>query len=197
MLIGLTGGIGSGKTTVATFFAELNISVIKADDIVHTLIQPNSFAYKVIINKLGKDLLSDDLQINRSKLRQIVFTNQQSRRWLEGLLHPQVYQAMATQIKLVTSPYCVLEIPLLLEKAPTFAIDRILVIDCPVAQQISRTINRDNIPAEAVQAIILAQIDRHTRLTQCHDIIVNDSSLAKLKQATISMHNKYMTMVGC
>jgi dephospho-CoA kinase len=195
MLVGLTGGISSGKSAVATFFATLNISVIKADDIVHSLIQPHSATYQTIVNFLGTDILTDSLEINKNKLKKIIFTNKQIRQWLEELLHPQVYKTMEIQIKSLHSPYIILEIPLLIEKPPPFVIDRILVIDCPRAQQIIRTVKRDNIPVEVVKQIIAAQIKQQARLEKSHDIIINDDSLETLKQEVNKLHNKYMAMV--
>ena len=192
MLIGLTGGIGSGKSTAAALFTELGVPVIKADHIVSNLIQPNSQIYKEIINYFGKSILNNSLEINKAKLRQIIFSNQKNKLWLENLIHPLVYQELINQIATIDHKYCILEIPLLIEKPPPFHIDRILVIDCPKELQIIRTIKRDKITREEVENIILMQINRKTRLKQCQDIIVNEGSIEVLEQQLIVLHKKYL-----
>ena len=192
MIVGLTGGIGSGKSTAAAFFAELNIPVIKADKIIRTLTAPHTPAYQAIRHKFGNEVLHNSGELNRAKLRQIIFTDSAAKDWLENLLHPKLYQIIASQIEQIKSPYCILEIPLLIEKKPPINIDRILVIDCPLDQQIQRTTTRDNIAVEDIQKIINSQLDRQTRLAKCHDVIVNDGSLENLKQKIIKLHHQYL-----
>ncbi len=192
MLVGLTGGIGSGKSTAISFFTELNIPVIKADEVIHALIQPHTPAYEAIVKKLGQDVLDSTLALNKAKLRQIIFSDLPTRIWLEELLHPKLYQIMEAQIKQIKAPYCVLEIPLLIEKPPHFTIDRTIVVDCELEQQIARAVKRDNMSINEVKKIISLQTDRQTRLRKCHDIIVNNGSLTDLKKAVTKLHNQYI-----
>lgn len=192
MLIGLTGGIGAGKSTVAAQFTALNITTIKADEIGHALIKPSSPYYNAILKKLGKDILIDNQHIDRPKLRQIMFTNPEIKVWLEELLHPQVYKIMQEQIKTISSPYCVLELPLLIEKPPPFKIDRILVVDCPVELQIIRILHRDPQYIDVIQQIINSQVERTKRLSLADDIIINDGFMANLKGQVLMLHKKYL-----
>ncbi|MDF2866910.1 MAG: dephospho-CoA kinase [Gammaproteobacteria bacterium] len=193
-IIGLTGGIGSGKTTVANYFAELGITIIDADQVAREVVEPGTAAFQQIIAKFGQVILTADGQLNRSKLREFIFADANLRQWLENLVHPQIRSRMRELSKQATSPYCILVIPLLLENKPNELVQRILVVDSPEALQVSRTQARDHLTAGQVISIMVTQMTRSQRLAAADDIIVNDGNLASLKQQVIKMHQKYLSM---
>lgn len=186
--IGLTGGIGSGKSTAAKYFKQLGVTVIDADKIVHSLLRDQKLVKKIVAY-FGNAVLTNQ-QLDRKKLRTIVFTNNKRRKWLEKLLHPAVYQKMRSIIK-VNSPYLIFVIPLLLETKKTNIVDRVLVIDTTQKNQIKRTQMRDHTSIAAVKKIIRTQISRKKRLTQADDVIINNGKIADLKRQIKIMHQFY------
>jgi dephospho-CoA kinase len=191
LVIGLTGGIGSGKTTVANMFADRGIPVIDADIIAREVTQPDTTAYLKIINHFGEEILHDDGTLNRAMLRNLVFQDINKRRWLEDLLHPIIIDGIAERLKKVTSAYCIVVIPLLLETGPYPFIDRILVIDAPEHLQIERVVTRDNAVHQEVKSILDAQASRVTRLARADDVITNDGNLDHLIQQIDQLDAKY------
>ena len=191
--IGLTGGIGSGKTTVANYFKQLGVKVIDADEIVHQLFKPGNIIYKQIVRHFGDAVLTEQ-QLDRKKMRAIIFSSPQKRKWLEKLLHPAVYKKMLS-IKKSRSPYVILVIPLLLETKKTDIVDRILVIDTSQKKQIERTKARDHTSSAAVKNIIRTQIARKQRLKQADDIIVNNGTIFTLKQQIKKLHHYYKNLL--
>jgi dephospho-CoA kinase len=169
--IGLTGGFASGKTTVAHYFAELGIGVIDTDQLAREVVQPATLAYQEILNRFGKQLSKNDGTLDRAQLRAIVFADPEQRRWLENLLHPLIRQAIQQRLPLVTSPYCILVIPLLVENSPHSLVDRILVVDTTESLQIARAEQRDQLHIEQIRAILRAQASRKQRLAIAEDII--------------------------
>lgn len=190
LVIGLTGGIGTGKTTVSDLFAELGVPVIDADLIARELTKPGQPAF-LEITKHFPDIVLPNGKLNRKKLRTIIFNDPKERSWLEGLLHPVIEQKIYQRISAIFHPYCIVVVPLLLEVDSYPFIDRILVIDSPPDLQIKRVLDRDNAAIKTTKAIIDAQIEREQRLAQADDIIDNSGSLDELEQSVKNMHQFY------
>ena len=194
LIIGLTGGIGSGKTTVANLFAELGISIIDADQVAREVVEPSTSALQQITARYGQQVITMDGQLNRSKLRDIIFASASEREWLETLLHPLIRARMHEYVTQAKSPYCILVIPLLLESKPNELVQRILVVDTPEKSQISRTLLRDKSSAEQIQQIMASQVSRSQRLAAADDVIINDSNLTTLKSQVENLHRQYLDL---
>jgi len=190
-VIGLTGGIGSGKSTVAKLFADLGVPIIDADVAAREVTQPNTAAFASIVKHFGKDILLPDGILNRAKLRNIIFVDAKQRLWLEHLLHPLIQKQMKQQIDQLSAPYCIAVIPLLLEVEFYSFINRILVVDAPEHAQIQRVMDRDNTSKLEIEAILKTQAQRKDRKAHAHDIIVNDGVLADLIPQVEKLHEKY------
>lgn len=193
--IGLTGGIGSGKSVAAKYFSRLNIPVIDADEIVHELLKPNTVIYKKIVAHFGVNFLIRKKILNRAKISKYIFSNKKERLWLEKLVHPYVRAKILKRIKSFNAPYCILVIPLLFETKFPPKVDRILVIDCPKQTQIKRTYKRNRYTTSQIKAIIEAQADRKERLKKADDIIHNVGTLTAFKKKVKKMHNYYLSLV--
>lgn len=191
LIIGLTGGIGSGKTTVANQFASYGVPIIDADVIARDITLPNTFAFNEIIKHFGQHLLTQHGTLDRSALRQIIFNQPQERIWLENLLHPIIRDQIEQQIAQILAPYCIIIIPLLFEVESYPFINRILVVDSPPNMQIERVIQRDKTDQTQVEAIIKTQVSREFRLKGAQDIIVNDGSVTDLHQQVEKLHLFY------
>lgn len=194
-IVGITGGIGSGKTTVSNIFAELGISIIDADIIAREVVEPKSKGLNAIINYFGNEVIDNLGQLNRSALRQIVFDDQIKREWLNNLLHPLIREQMILQTKEATSQYCLLVVPLLIENKLTHLVDRITVIDVDETTQKRRASSRDNSNGNEIQKIIDSQINRHDRVLAADDIIENEnSSVIDLKARVKHLHKSYLKL---
>lgn len=196
--IGLTGGIGSGKSTVAACFAELKIDIIDADTIARELITSSIHKKKLldaIAKHFGSTILTDTGELKRDQLRAIVFADTQARAWLENLLHPLIRTAIQERLQTLSSAYCVLMIPLLLEKNMHDWVDRILVIDASETLQIQRSMQRDKSNLQEIKAILDSQHTREQRLLQANDIIHNEGTLEELKQKVMQLHAYYLALV--
>lgn len=191
MIIGLTGGIGSGKSIVAQYFRELGVTVIDADDIAHQLLISNPTVIAAIIQRFGPDFLKSDHTLDRARLRSLIFEFPKERLWLESLLHPLIKADILARASRSTSVYTVIEIPLLIESNFQDEVDRILVVDCSEDLQVARVLKRDAIPIAAIQAILKSQADRITRLRQADDVIENTSDHASLKVKVLALHHYY------
>lgn len=196
LVVGLTGGIGSGKSTVAELFAKLGVAIIDTDAISHALTAPGQPALTEIAATFGHDMLLADGSLNRAALRQQVFGNLEARKTLEALLHPRIRQAVATELTQPTNAaYRMIVVPLLFEtEGYSTLIQRSLAVDCPESLQIKRTMARSNLTEAEVCAIIAAQIPRQERLARADDVIVNDASLEKLKEKVGQLHKKYISL---
>lgn len=195
-IIGLTGGIGSGKSTVTHLFEQHGIGVIDADQIAHRISEPGQAGYQAITALFGADILQPNGQIDRRKLREQVFNNDLDRQRLESELHPIIRREMMHQATLVSSPYCILSIPLLTESNNFDGIDRTLVVDCPEAMQIERACIRDQISPEQAEQIMQAQNSRQERLSYADDVIMNDADMAQLETEVDALHNLYLTLAA-
>lgn len=194
LVIGLTGGIGSGKSTVAKLFAEHGVPVIDADQIARELTQPKQPALSKIIRHFGREILQKDGALDRTQLRKIIFHDPQQRGWLEKLLHPLIQRKIKEQIKTFSAPYCITVIPLLFEVKPYPFIDRILVVDTPEYLQIARITSRDKLAKPHIEAILETQVKRDHRLAEAHDIISNEGSLASLIPQVEKLHQFYLSL---
>lgn len=192
--IGLTGGIGSGKSTVTALFSQLNIPVIDADIIAHQLVQPYQPALLQLQQVFGGAIINTDNTLDRAYLRDIVFTDKEKKIKLESILHPLIFQQMQLEYEQQNAAYVILSIPLLIETKMTSFVDRILVIDCPVETQIERVKQRDNISNERILSIISSQATRKQRLSYADDIIDNSNSTSQLAEQVKKLHNQYINL---
>lgn len=194
LVVGVTGGIGSGKTAATDRFQALGIKVVDADLASRIVVEPGRPALLAIAEHFGAGVISADGSLDRHALRTIVFAHPEERRWLEQLTHPLIAQEILHQLQSSTSAYTVLASPLLLESGQARMAQRVLVIDVPEDLQIARTTRRDNTDAAGVQAIIAAQMPRAERLASADDIIVNDGTLEDLHRAVDQLHQHYLQL---
>lgn len=179
--IGLTGGIGSGKSTVSGLFEALGIPVIDADVIARSLLEPGTEATRQVIRIFGNDIAANEQEIDRARLRECVFDNADARKKLESILHPIVHQKIRQQAEAITSPYCIVVIPLLFEAGHQDLVDRILVVNTSREKQIERAASRDRASVEEIQKILNTQIDPEERLARADDIIDNNDGIEQLE----------------
>jgi dephospho-CoA kinase len=192
LIIGLTGGIGSGKSTVADLFQQLGIPVIDADVIAHTLVEPGQPALVEIIEAFGANTVDASGVLDRARLRKLVFSDPEQRRRLEAILHPKIRREIISLTTNIRTPYCIVVIPLLLETEQRDLVDRILVVDTGVDRQIARVTMRNGLPKHEIMAIITAQASRERRLAAADEVIDNNGSLNKLKSQVRAQHEKYL-----
>lgn len=193
-IVGLTGGIGSGKTTVSDMFAELGVEIVDADIVARQVVAPNSEALTKIVEHFGQNILTEKGELNRSALRSKIFSNDDEKQWLNALLHPLIRQNILNELALASGDYCILSAPLLLENNLQVLVDKVLVVDVSVATQLARTSQRDNSHQDEVNAIINSQISREKRLTFADNIINNEmSDLKQVLAQVISLDTKYKT----
>lgn len=195
-IIGLTGGIGSGKSAAAERFARAHgIHVVDADDKSRVVVAPGKPALGQIVDRFGEAVLQADGTLDRAALRRRVFADPAERQWLEALLHPLIGLEIVTDLHRAQSPYALLVSPLLVESARQRELSkRILVIDVPEAIQIARTVQRDQVPEAQVKAIMQAQAQREERLRHAHDVICNDRDLATLHAEVDALHTRYLAL---
>ncbi|WP_239495327.1 dephospho-CoA kinase [Salinicola halophilus] len=192
-IIGVTGGIGSGKSAVARTFGELGIGWVDADDVARQVVRPGEPALAAIVSRYGRGILLDDDTLDRRALRQRIFDDPAERAWLEGETHPRIRQRLREHLARLRreGPYCLLVSPLLLESGQREMIDRLLVVDVPTDMQIERTLARDGVERRQVEAIIAAQAPRDERLAAADDVIDNSAPLAQLREAVVALDARY------
>lgn len=194
-VVGLTGGIGSGKTTVANMFNKLGVELIDADIIAREVVEPNTPALAKIKDHFGADFILPDGSLDRTKLRHKIFSFEDDKQWINGLLHPIIRESILTKITETTGEYCILVAPLLLENKLTQYVNRTLVIDVNESTQIERTIKRDNSNKNVIEKIIASQISREERLKHADDIIDNsENDLNVIQNQVEKLHNIYVSM---
>lgn len=192
-IIGLTGGIGSGKTTVANIFAQLGIDIIDADIIARDVVAKGSPALRSISEHFGANYIQEDGLLNRALLRQKIFNNDDDKCWLNNLLHPLIRERIVSQVKASSSPYCILVAPLLIENNLTTLVNRVLVIDVKESTQLARSTQRDRNSTAQIQAIINSQVSRQVRQEHADDLLNNDDcSIASLNEAVAQLHQNYL-----
>ena len=194
-IVGLTGGIGSGKTTVSDFFAELNIDIIDADIAARMVVEPGSKALVAIKAHFGADFIDNNGQLNRAKLRSRIFSEPEDKAWLNSLLHPLIRQEILAQIAQANSSYCLLVAPLLLENNLHKLVNRVLVVNVDEANQVARTAARDPSSVAEIKRIIASQMPSEQRLSFADDVINNqDTSLEDIRKQVIDLDQKYQSL---
>ncbi|GAB1268812.1 dephospho-CoA kinase [Aurantivibrio infirmus] len=193
-IVGLTGGIGSGKTAVSDTFKSLGVDIIDADVASRIVVEKGQPALRQIAEHFGKDILQEDGTLDRALLREKVFAEPKEREWLERLLHPLIYQTLNRLLSEASSEYAILVSPLLVETGQNKLTQRILVVDVPEQLQIERAVARDNNNEQQVRAIIAAQASRNRRLAYADDVITNDQDISFLHAEVKKLHLQYLRM---
>ena len=196
MIIGLTGGIGSGKSVAANYFAELGISVLDADHEAKKALDKNTKGYYEFLSKFGGQCLDDNKEINRLKLRDLIFNNPSKKLDLERIVHPIVRSSISIFISKASSPYTIIMVPLIFETQSQKNYDRIITVDCDIELQISRATIRDTQNEEQIVNIINKQATREERISISDDVILNNKSLADLKGQVLDLHLKYLELLN-
>jgi dephospho-CoA kinase len=194
--LGLTGGIGSGKSAAAEHFAQLGITCVDADQAARWVVEPGRPALAEIAGHFSPAVLRPDGSLDRAALRAAIFADPAERRWLEGLLHPLIRQEILEALGRAESPYAILVSPLLFESGQRALVRRGLVIDAPEALQLERAMRRDGVGETQVRAILAAQLPRAERLAKADDVICNDGDLAQLHTEVERLHSFYLTLDG-
>lgn len=192
LVIGITGGIGSGKTTVADLFADLGVPVIDADDLARRAVARGEPGYGEIVEQFGSEILDEAGELDRRKMREHVFSDPGKRARLEAIVHPRVYAMMKQLLDNLDCPYAIVVVPLLIETGGREIVDRVLVVDSPEELQIERTLRRDGTTRAGVERILAAQTDRRSRLAAADDVIENAASESNLKDEVVSLHHRYL-----
>ena len=197
-VVGLTGGIGSGKSTIAELFAELGVPVIDADIVARQVVEKGSLLLAEIAAHFGPEILLEDGALNRAALREKIFANETQKHWLNQLLHPAIRHEMLRQLAAQQAPYCIFMVPLLIENNLTALCQRILVVDVLEHTQVERACQRDNNQVEQIKRIMQSQVSRQERLNYADDVISNDedliASLPQLKQKVLDLHHLYLQL---
>ena len=197
-VVGLTGGIGSGKSTIAELFAELGVSVIDADLVARQVVEKGSPLLAEIATHFGPEILLEDGALNRAALREKVFNHESEKQWLNQLLHPAIRHEMLQQLAAQDAPYCIFMVPLLIENKLTALCQRVLVVDVSEQTQLTRASQRDNNQLALIKNIMQSQVSRSERLQHADDVINNDAdlseSLPQLKQKVLDLHHHYLQL---
>ncbi|EJL89803.1 dephospho-CoA kinase [Pantoea sp. GM01] len=194
--VALTGGIGSGKTTIANAFAALGVDIIDADAIAREVVEPGTTALKAIAQRHGESILTAEGTLYRARLREIIFQQPQEKNWLNQLLHPLI-NARTQQLKLLaTSPYVLWVVPLLVENGLQQQADRVLVVDVDTATQLQRTQQRDGISLSQAKSILAAQASREQRLACADDIIDNSGTPEQVLPRVAALHQHYLSLAA-
>jgi len=194
LVIGLTGGIGSGKSTVAEMFESLGVPIIDMDRIARQIVEPGQPALTQIKQAFGEKIVAASGQLNRQQLSKIIFDSAEKRHQLEAILHPLIRQETARQLAELKSPYCIVVIPLLLESEQRSLVDRVLVVDVPESLQITRTMQRDGISAAQVRKILAAQVGRDSRLNAADDVIDNSAAMEVIRHRVDELDQQYRAL---
>jgi dephospho-CoA kinase len=191
--IGLTGGIASGKSTVANLFAALGVPIVDTDVLSREVVAPGSPLLRQITDHFGMQVQSEDGTLNRQELRQRIFADSQQRKWLESLLHPAIRTLTDARCEAATGRYVIVAIPLLVETAGAERFDRVLVVDCDPELQLARLMARDGLAREEALRMLAAQAPRPARLAVADDVIHNDGDIARLRDQVEKLHRQYAT----
>jgi dephospho-CoA kinase len=195
-IVGLTGGIGSGKTTVANLFAEQGVALVDADLVARQVVELGTVGLDAIVEHFGDKILTSSGQLDRAALRQRVFIAPQEREWLNALLHPMIRAEMLRQVEKANSDYVIMVVPLLFENGLDSLVNRSLVVDVPPETQVARTRARDGSDADLVKNIIATQIDRAGRLARADDVIDNQGEISGIRCAVLALHQKYLQLAA-
>lgn len=195
-IVGVTGGIGCGKTTVTNLFAAKNIEVVDADIVARDVVVAGSQGLRALVAAFGEKILTPQQTLNRSALREIVFGSTRAKNTVNGILHPLIRESMLNQLKNTQSHYCILSAPLLFENELHQLVNRSLVVDVTQKLQLERTLDRDGGNASTIKSIIAAQVSREKRLSLADDVIDNSHNISSLGPQVDKLHKKYMTLAS-
>lgn len=195
MIIGLTGGIGSGKSAAAHLFKAHGIDVIQADVIANKALDKGTQGYMNFVKIFGDEYLRKDLSINKTYLRQKIFANLSLKKTVENIIHPIVGQNISILISLSKSPYQIIEVPLIYETGSQDNYDRILVVDCDESLQVKRASSRDSVNQASIKDILLNQASRHERLSIADDVIINNADIEQLEIEVNKLHEFYLNLL--
>ncbi len=194
LVVGLTGGIASGKSTIAEQFGLLGANIIDSDKLAREVVEPEKSALQQIVEHFGNTILLENGQLDRKQLAKLIFANPTERIWVENLLHPLIRELMRARVAQSTAPYCILVIPLLVESKPNPLIQRVLVVDASEETQKQRLLARDNISLEQINQILAAQTTREKRLAKADDIIHNNGSIDTVLPEIDRLHQQYLAL---
>ena len=194
--VGLTGGIASGKSTVAKFFGALGVPIIDTDQVAREVVEPGQPPLEQLVERFGREILTPDGHLDRPKLREIVFSDPRARTDLEALTHPAIGSAVEAWSGAAGGPYQILIVPLLVEKNLASQVDRVLLVDCNEDLQIHRLQARDGSTVEQARAILAAQTSRAARLKVAHDVIQNEGDLSAVRDQVSQLHARYLELAG-
>jgi len=196
LLVGLTGGIGSGKSSVTALFEQLGVAVIDSDVLAREVVERGTPGLAAVVDKFSEEVLDSHGFLDRSKLRKIVFADDGKRRQLEALLHPLIRRETAKRLADAVGPYCIVCIPLLFETGQEKSVDRVLVVDTPKDLQLKRALERDGSPRATIEGILAAQLDRQERLKCADDVIDNGAKLSDLEPQVNALHQLYVELAA-
>ena len=195
LIIGLTGGIGSGKSVASDKFKSLGITVVDADVASRTVVEPGKPALKEIEDHFGSGIITAEGKLDRNNLREIIATDPEERKWLESVTHPKIGEQITKEISESTSVYTLFVAPLLLETNSQEMCSRVVVVDVPKDVQIRRTAKRDKVSPNQVEQMVAAQMEREKRLEKADDVLLNSGTIEDLEKQVEELHKKYMQMV--
>ena len=194
LIIGLTGGIGSGKSVASDKFKSLGVAVVDADVASRTVVEPGKPALKEIQDHFGSGIITAEGKLDRNKLREIIATDAEERKWLESVLHPKIGEQITKEISESTSVYTLFVAPLLLETNSQEMCSRVVVVDVPKDVQIQRTAKRDKVSPNQVEQMVAAQMEREKRLEKADDVLLNSGTIEDLEKQVEELHKKYIQM---
>ena len=195
-ILGLTGGIGSGKSAASSYFESLGITVVDADIVAREVVEPGQKAWQAIKDRFGNDALLADDTLNRAWLRQKVFAEPEERKWLESVTHPAIRDSLIQQLSNAQSAYTILASPLLFESGQSALVNRTLVVDVPLETQVQRACNRDDNDEAQIRRIIAAQLPRKDRLQKADDKVDNSGSIESLHTQLAPLHERYLKLAS-
>ena len=193
-VVGLTGGIGSGKSAATAYFEKLGIDIVDADEVARDVVASGSEGLKEIENRFGNSILLEDGNLNRAALREKVFSDINEKNWLNNLLHPLIRARMQHLIGESTSPYCILSVPLLVENKLTEMCDYVVVVDCPETMQLERALKRDGSTEETIRNIMASQATRNERIEAADTVLDNSTTLSALSAQIADLHNTLLAL---
>lgn len=196
-IIGLAGGIGSGKSTITSCFHKLGIQYVDADDVARLVVKPQSYCLEKIVQRYGKNILLNNGELDRAALRHIIFNQSDERAWLESLTHPAIKKEITQQLNKATSDYALLVHPLLFETKQHKHCKFVIAIDVPEEVQIQRVMQRDNTDAKTVKSIMAAQLKNQKRLQKADLVFENSSHIDDMSGKVLAMHNKIIELIRC
>ncbi|NMP27766.1 dephospho-CoA kinase [Rahnella sp. SAP-1] len=193
-IVALTGGIGSGKSTVANAFGRLGVPLIDADIIARQVVEPGTPALAALVERFGKQIIENDGSLSRRHLREIIFSNTTEKQWVNQLLHPLIQAETQRLMQTASTPYVLWVVPLLIENGLQARANRVLVVDVSEDVQLSRTISRDGVSRQQAENIIAAQVSRQQRLACADDIIDNNGGPETIEPRVASLHSRYLQL---